>query len=145
MACIIKCTSILLLFFACHCSFSKTIEVRKNGQHAIQKAIDAAHPNDTILVYQGTYTEHDIQITKPLIIHGIGRPIIDGEHKGEVIIVMADSVVFKGFEIQNVGFSFTKDWAGIKLDNKNYCTIEDNILLDSYFGIYLKKSNHILF
>ena len=71
MACIIKCTSILLLFFACHCSFSKTIEVRKNGQHAIQKAIDAAHPNDTILVYQGTYTEHDIQITKPLIIHGI--------------------------------------------------------------------------
>jgi nitrous oxidase accessory protein len=50
--------------------------------------------------------------------------------------------VLKGFKIRNVGFSFTKDWAGIKVDNKHYCTIEDNTLLDTYFGIYLKKSNH---
>lgn len=144
MACILKRIWVLVLLFACQIVHANTIEVGKNTLKSIQKAINIAHPHDTILVYSATYAEHDIQITKPLVIQGIGRPVIDGEHKGEVIIVMSDSVVFKGFEIRQVGFSFTKDWAGIKLDSKDYCIIEDNILLDSYFGIYLKKSNHII-
>ena len=144
MACKIKNITVLFLILACHFVFSKTISVSPDGLHkSIKKAIGIASPFDTILVSFGRYIEYDIQIDKPLYIIGIGHPVIDGDYKGEIVTIMADSVLFKGFQIQNVGFSFIKDWAGIKIDNKDYCTIEDNILLDSYFGIYLKKSNHI--
>ena len=143
MVCKIKSITVLLLVFACHFAFSKTIMVSKEStQKSIKEAINIAVPFDTILVKPGHYIEYDIQIDKPLYIIGEDLPVIDGDHKSEIIIIMSDSVLFKGFQIQNVGFSFIKDWAGIKIDNTDYCTIEDNILLDSYFGIYLKKSNY---
>jgi len=124
---------------------SSTIHVSKDGPtSSIQKAIDLASPYDTILVHEGTYIEYNIQITKPLYIIGKNRPVIDGDHQAEIITIMSDSVLFKGFQVQNVGFSFIKDWAGIKVDNKDHCIIEDNVLLDTYFGIYLKKSNNII-
>ena len=85
-------------------------------------------------------SEHNIQIQNHCTLLVRISPVIDGEHQAEIITIMSDSVVLKGFQVQNVGFSFTKDWAGIKIDNKDYCDIEDNILLDTYFGIYLKKS-----
>ena len=145
MACKTEYIIALFLVFACHFAFSETVSVHVDGTpNPIQSAIDNASPFDTILVYSGRYIEYDIQIDKPLFVIGIDRPIIDGDHKSEIIIVMSDSVLFQGFQIQNVGFSFIKDWAGIKIDNKDYCTIEDNILLDTYFGIYLKKANHTI-
>jgi nitrous oxidase accessory protein len=121
------------------------IKVSSNGQtSSIQKAIYAAAPYDTIMVNGGTYIEYNIQVTKPLNIIGRNLPVIYGDHQAEIITIMSDSVLIKGFQIQNVGFSFTKDWAGIKVDNKDYSVIEDNVLLDTYFGIYLKKSNHTI-
>jgi nitrous oxidase accessory protein len=126
-------------------AIASVIQVSPNGNtSSIQKAINTASPYDTILVNEGTYIEYNIQITKPLYIIGHNLPVIDGDHQAEIITIMSDSVLFKGFQVQNVGFSFTKDWAGIKVDNKDYSVIEDNILLDTYFGIYLKKSNHTI-
>lgn len=126
-------------------SVASIIRVSPDGEtSSIQKAIDVASSYDTILVEQGHYVEYNIQITKPLYLIGLNRPVIDGGHQAEIITIMSDSVHLKGFQIQNVGFSFTKDWAGIKVDNKDYSVIEDNILLDTYFGIYLKKSNHTI-
>ena len=126
-------------------SLADTIIVNANGQFpSIKNAIDAASPYDTILVDEGTYIEYNIQVTKPLYIIGRNLPVIDGDHQAEIITIMSDSVLFRGFQVQNVGFSFTKDWAGIKVDNKHYAIIEDNVLLNTYFGIYLKKSNHTI-
>jgi nitrous oxidase accessory protein len=145
MACKIKSVGILYLVFACHFAFSKTITVDQNGKHqTIKGAIANASPFDTILVKSGHYIEYDIRIDKPLFLIGDKRPIIDGDHKSEIITIMSDSVLIKGFQIQNVGFSFIKDWAAIKIDTKDYCTIQDNILLDTYFGIYLKKADHTI-
>ena len=134
-----------LLLFIAGSTVAGTIEVRKDqGIGSIQAAIDLSEAHDTIYVHQGTYHEHNIIINKPLLLVGFNRPIIDGDHKSEIVTIASDSVVLRGFQIQNVGFSFTKDWAGIKIDNKDYCTVEDNILLDTYFGIYLKKTNHTI-
>jgi nitrous oxidase accessory protein len=132
------------LFFGANCLVhAATIKVNPgNDQKIIQKAIDAAAPHDTIMVMPGIYMEWDIVIDKPLFIIGVDYPVIDGDHMSEIITIGADSVVFRGFKVQHVGFSYTKDWAAIKIDSKNYCTIEDNILLDSFFGIYLKKTNY---
>lgn len=139
----IKVIIALSLILTCSRSFSKTITVSADGiLHSIQQAIDASKPFDTLLVSAATYIEYDIRVTKPLSIIGIDHPVIDGDHKGEIVTIASDSVLFKGFRIQNVGLSFTKDWAGIKIDNKDFIVIEDNILLDSFFGIYLKKVKH---
>ena len=108
----------------------------------IKRGIEFASAFDTIYVHPGRYVEYDIVVDKPICLIGLDRPVIDGDLKSEIITVMSDSVHIQGFTIQNVGFSFTKDWAGIKVDNKDHCTIEDNVLIDTYFGIYLKKSNH---
>ena len=133
------------MFFVCYNALSKTISVSQDGSlKSIKKAIEIAQPFDTILVKPGRYVEYDIRVNKPLYIIGINHPVIDGDHKAEIITIMSDSVLLKGFQIQNVGFSFIKDWAGIKIDNKDYCTIEDNILLNTYFGIYLKKADHTI-
>ena len=135
----------LIWLIASQFAVASTIHVSINGPiSSIQKAVDQSSPYDTILVHEGTYIEYNVQITKPLYIIGQDQPIIDGDHQAEIITIMSDSVLFKGFQVQNVGFSFTKDWAGIKVDNKDYSIIEDNVLLDTYFGIYLKKSNHTI-
>ncbi len=135
----------LILFFV-YMPFWLTAGLLKvnPGEFSIREAIKIAQPHDTIQVASGTYLEHDIIVDKPLVIIGIDRPVIDGEHKAEIIIIASDSVTFSGFQIQNVGFSFTKDWAGIKLDRVDYCTIENNRLIDTYFGIYLKKVKHTI-
>ena len=120
-----------------------TIVVEQGGI-SLKKAISLAMPFDTVLVRPGEYREHNITIDKPLFLIGEQLPAIDGEHKAEIITITSDSVLIRGFQISNVGFSFTKDWAGIKLDRVSYCTIEDNLLKDSYFGIYLKKVKHTI-
>ena len=123
-------------------TFAEKIVISPGEDFVLQKTINRAKPYDTLFVQSGKYIEYDIEINKPLVLIGENYPIIDGILKSEIIIIKSDSVTVKGLQIQNVGFSFTKDWAGIKIDNKHYCTIEDNILLDTYFGIYLKKVNN---
>ena len=123
-------------------SAKSIVVVPDHSSNLIKQTIEIAQPFDTVLIKTGRYVEYDIEINKPLTLIGVDRPIIDGDYKGEIIRITSDSVVFSGFQIQNVGFSFTRDWAGIKIDNKDYITIADNILLDTYFGIYLKKTKH---
>lgn len=119
---------------------ARSLVVEKQSKlSTISEAIQLAQAYDTIFVSEGRYVEYDIEIDKPLFLVGINRPIVDGDHKSEIIRITSDSVTIKGFQLQNVGFSFIRDWAAIKVDDKDYCIIEDNILLDSYFGIYLKK------
>lgn len=131
---------LLLLFCICGSISAQTIVVEVNSSmSSIKDAIRQAAPHDTIIVKPGRYVEYDIEIDKPIYLVGLDRPVIDGDHQSEIVRISSDSVTIKGFQIQNVGFSFIKDWAAIKVDNKDYCTIEDNILLDTYFGIYLKK------
>ncbi len=135
----------LLIFGQLFHVLAGTVVVRPvHNTNNIQLAIDAAAPYDTILVTAGTYPEYDIQINKPLIIIGQGRPVIDGDYKSEILVIKSDSVTIMGFQIQNVGFSFTKDWAAIKIEDSHHCRIEDNMLLDTYYGIYLKKANDII-
>jgi len=138
-----KFVVVLFLLFSANFALADHIVISPgNHENSFQEAINKSNPYDTVFVLSGKYIAYDIEIDRPLVIIGKNYPVIDGNHKSEILRITSDSVVFKGFQVQNVGFSFTKDWAGIKIDNKDYCVIEDNILKDTYFGIYLKKVNH---
>ncbi len=124
-------------------SNAEVIEVCSDCQYkSIKDAIRAASPHDTLLVQQGTYFENTIKIEKPLVLIGVDKPVIDGRFKEAIIEITADSVTLKGFVIQNVGVSYTKDFAAVHLYRSDYFTLEDNVLKNVFFGFLIEKSHY---
>lgn len=117
------------------------ITVSKNGDiSTIKDAIALAERGSHIKVESGTYVESDIRIDKPLTLEGIGYPVIDGNSEGYIIVINADSVTIKGFEIRNTGRSYVKDYAAVIIENSGDFLVENNRIVDVFFGIYLAKT-----
>lgn len=132
---------LLLPIFA----FSKTLKVGKNEQfRSIMQAVAAAQSGDSILVEKGIYKEGTINIEKPLSLIGIGRPVIDGEMKGEIITIYSDSVLIKGFKLINSGRDEIKSIAAIHIYSSSNSVIEQNIIENNYFGIYVQRGYRCL-
>lgn len=136
--------SILIYFLTTlQYSFAKEIHVGKSFQYKnIKAAIFAAKNGDTVYVHQGVYKEKTVYINKSLYFIGVNNPVIDAEHKYEVVKIHANNVVFKGFTVQNSGYATLDDPGGIKVFESNNVTITQNILLNNFFGIYLQQSNN---
>lgn len=120
-------------------SAANTIGVGKQEAFKqIKPAIAAAQPGDTVLVDGGLYKEGNIVIDKRIVFLGKNMPILDGDHKFEVLSVKADSVTVKGFRVQRSGYATLEDPCGIKVYNSNFVSILDNDLYDNFFGIYIQ-------
>jgi nitrous oxidase accessory protein len=137
-----------ILSFLLFTSIAALANVRRVGTnqsyHSIQQAINASQNGDTVLVDPGIYKEKNITVNKSIILIGINYPVLDGEHKYEIISVKANDVTIKGFKLIHSGVSSYTDIAGIKIyENKNV-TISGNILEDTFFGIYLQKAVNCL-
>lgn len=116
---------------------AKTIRVGK-GQpvKTIQQALEIAVNGDSILVDAGNYHEKNLVINKTVFLVGINHPVLDGDHIYEVISIKADGVVVDGFKIVHSGVSSIEDYAGIKICNRRDVVVRNNILEDTFFGIY---------
>lgn len=108
----------------------------------IKEAIDRAAKHDTIFIEKGIYQEHDIVINKPLTLIGPREAVIDGNKKGYILKIAADSVTVKGITLKNVGKSYTKDFAAIYISRRKYFTIEEVRLKTVFFGILVEKSHY---
>ena len=105
---------------------------------SIRTAIRIANNGDTILVAAGIYKEGNLIISKQLTLIGDKYPIIDCQNKFEVFSIKESKVVIDGFKIYHSGTSNLDDYAGIKVYDSREVTIQNNILDDTYFGIYLQ-------
>lgn len=94
----------------------------------------------TLIIKPGIYKVNNITISKSFTIIGEGYPIIEGNNKDEVFTITANNVIIKGLVIKNAGVSFLQENAAIKLNQVYGCRIEDNILKNNFFGIYISKS-----
>ncbi len=103
-------------------------------------AISRAHPGDTILVEPGVYREPTILVDRRVTIIGRDYPVLDGGGTHGVLLVRADSVVLQGLLVRNVGTSYMEDRAGIRLEGVRGCRLENNRLVNTFFGIYAAKS-----
>ncbi len=141
-----KAPTLFLLFFLWHFSYTihaQTVEVCSTcTSKTIKEGIKNATAFDTLLIKKGTYKEMDILVDKPLTIIGENYPIVDGENRGEIIKVVADSVTIDGLFIINVGTSYTKDHAAVRIKESKYFTIKNLVLEKLFFGIYLEKSSN---
>ncbi|MCC6251608.1 MAG: nitrous oxide reductase family maturation protein NosD [Bacteroidia bacterium] len=140
--------NIVLIIFISVFAFSATAKVVTVGSKAqfnsIDKAIEQASRYDTILVQPGLYKNQKIIIDKPLSLIGEKMPVLDGGNKYQIITVNSDSVLIKGFKLQNSSFAILEDPAAIKIINGNKIIIESNYLLNNFFGIYLQKCKNTL-
>lgn len=129
-----------ILFLFCLISNAKTIIVGKAYPiKTIKQALALAIDGDTIIVTQGVYKEGNITINKKITFLGTNYPTLDGQNKAEVLSIAADSVLIKGFKIINSGHAALDDPCGIKVYDRSFVQIENNILDNNFFGIYLQN------
>src|SRR5690606_2967576 len=74
----------------------------------------------------------------------INNPVIDSEGGDEIFVVYADNVCIRGLSLKNIGVSYIEDRAAIKLNEVQGAVIEDNTLVNAFFGIYIKNSQDCL-
>jgi nitrous oxidase accessory protein len=66
----------------------------------IQAAVDGANPGDTIEVQSGIYREN-VNVFKPVMLHGVGNPIINAANSGSGITLYSDDTVIDGLIVAN--------------------------------------------
>ncbi|WP_457615450.1 nitrous oxide reductase family maturation protein NosD [Lutibacter sp.] len=134
----------ILLFFLLLFSFSSKasqIEVCKSCKiSTIKEAISIAQKGDTIFIKKGLYKEQNIIIDKPLSLIGEEGAVIDGGEVGVILVFETDNFTISGLKIINVGISYTKDHAAIKVVKANNFVIENCVLENVFFGILIEKS-----
>jgi nitrous oxidase accessory protein len=134
------------IFFMAGCSVTSNAKVLHVGINQLYKtitsAVQAAANGDTILVDAGLYYEKNLQLNKTIVLKGINHPVLDGEKKYEVISVKANGVIVDGFKIIHSGISSMEDIGGIKIYDCRDVVIENNILNDTFFGIYTQHGTN---
>lgn len=135
-----------LFFFITTFAFAQTtLEVGENKPYkTIKKALKKAKDGDKVIVHKGTYKEQTIVIDKKIQFIGKDYPVIDGEQIDEVVSIKSGNVVMKGFKVINSGYAAMKDPCGIKVYNENNVVIEDNILDNNFFGIYIQNGKNCI-
>jgi nitrous oxidase accessory protein len=126
---------ILVLFF-CNASAGTVHAGRSRSCKNISAAIALAAAGDTVMVDAGHYNERNLDISKRIVLIGINFPVLDGEKKYQIISVRADDVVISGFRLVHSGISSLEDLSGIKIYNSKNVVVKNNILEDTFFGIY---------
>lgn len=124
-------------------AFAKTIYVGKGEKiTSIKDAIGMAQPGDTIIIRSGIYKEGNLQINKRISLLGENFPVLDGEHKYEILTITANGVTVAGLKLVNTGTSSLNDLAGIKILKARNVYVKGNELENTFFGIYLSNSNN---
>jgi len=137
--------TLLSIIFVCHAALAKTLHVGANKNiKTIQGAVSSSIDGDTIIVDQGIYFEKNLIIDKQLVLLGNNFPVIDGEDKYEIVSIKAGNVTLNGFKIQHSGYATLEDPAGIKIYDSNNVTIENNIIDDTFFGIYAQYAKNCI-
>ncbi|MEO7922937.1 MAG: nitrous oxide reductase family maturation protein NosD [Chitinophagaceae bacterium] len=111
--------------------------------HSLKQAIGIAMDKDTILLQAGIYKEGSITLVKSLTIIGVENPVLDGEHKYEILLISGKNITVKGIQFRNSGYSAMNDFASIKLVDASRVLLENNTITGSYFAIHISNSNFV--
>ncbi len=141
---IIRSLASIFLFFLAEAAHAKTIVVSLNRTpRSITEALEMAHDGDSILVKQGTYYEKAIIINKSVAIFTTEKAEVNGGGATEdIFIIKADNVHISGFRLVDVGVSFLKEAAAIRLVHCHNARIKNNHIVNCFFGIYVEYAKN---
>lgn len=123
--------------------FCHTITVGKDQAiTSLKRAVESAKDKDSIILLNGIYKEGNIVITKSISIIGKNNPILDGENKYEIFTISGKNITIKGITFRNSGYSAMNDYASVKIIDANNVIIEDNTVVNAYFGIHLSNTSY---
>ncbi|WP_025605761.1 nitrous oxide reductase family maturation protein NosD [Pontibacter actiniarum] len=108
---------------------------------SIKKAIALAKPGDKVVVDGGIYREGTIDITKSIHLIGLNNPVLDGQHKGEILNIRANYVTVQGFTLKDVEVSYLSDFAAIRVAEASHVKVLNNKVQNAFFGIYLQRAD----
>src|SRR5690606_439502 len=117
--------------------------ILKPGQ-SIQAAVDRSGSGDTLIFSAGTYQASAVTIRKSLTLIGENYPVMDGENKGNIFLIAAEKVSVRGLKFIRTGKSNMDDSAAIKFFDSKDCTIEDNVLEETFFGLHFSNSSKLI-
>lgn len=139
---IIKLLIITLLIIPFNSIFAGRVIIVHNSSKGIKlkEIIENAENGDEIIIKPGIYKVDNIIITKSIKIIGENFPTIEGNKKDEIFTIKSNNVHIKGLKILNSGVSYLQENAAIRLEEVSGCLVEDNILDNNFFGIYVAKS-----
>ncbi len=136
-----KKLAILFFLFSITLVQAKQIVVCKTcNVTSIKRAVNLARDGDEIFIKKGIYQENDIEVNKEVTISGEDGTVIDGNNQGSVFLMTADNFVLKNVKIINIGVSYIKDYAAIKVVRVKNFIIEDCTLENVFFGFLIEKS-----
>ena len=120
-------------------SLTETAAINARPGDGIHSAVNGASPGDTISVQSGVYRE-SLNISKPIILVGIGRMLLDAGAMHSAITLQADGARVSGFDIR------TTRRTGIHVLSENNI-IKNNTISGCLDGIRLDQtsSNFIAF
>ena len=121
---------------------AKSATIKVQDDDTIQDAINGANSGDTIIVSEGNYSEGQINVNKSLTLVADGTVIVNGLQEGHVFYITANNVTIKEFVVN--GSKPEWPYSGICITNVQYCTIENSILKDNYYGILINRSRDSL-
>ncbi len=106
----------------------------------LQAALQQARAGDTVNVPAGVY-HGPITVDKPVTLQGAPGAILDGGGQGDVVLIKAAGATLRGFTIRASGSDIEKENTGVWV-LAPLVTVEDNVLQDVLFGIYVKQAEH---
>lgn len=135
----LKIYILLLTLIIVNNNYSQQTFIISNSDNLV-KIVAEVPEGSTIKLKSGVYNVDNLRINKSITLIGEDYPVINGNKKDEVITISANNVKIKGLVIQNAGINYLQENAAIKINESYNCVIEDNILKENFFGIYLSKS-----
>lgn len=136
---------ILSLVFLFHLSLSaNTITVGKAlSVKSILAALSMVENGDSIEVKGGTYNEKSLIITKSITLFTTENAKIDAQGVAEdIFIIRANDVSIIGFQLVNVGVSFMKEAAAVRLVQCKNARVIQNQIDTCFFGIYVEQAKN---
>ena len=107
---------------------------------SVGEAVRASAPHDTVRVRAGVYREPLVVVDRPLTLVGEPGAVLDGEGARGLVDITADSVTVRGLTLRNTGITFADDRSALKVEKARFCRVEDNVVEDAFFGIYLANA-----
>lgn len=108
----------------------------------VQQHLDRAAPWDTVTVPSGVHREC-LVIDRPVVLQGAPGAVIEGNCEGRVVTVRSPATI-RELAIRHSGSNLAEEDAGIWATGAPGLTVEDCVLEDVLFGIYLKQSDDAL-